>query len=279
MGADWLRYLSITVYGIVRRLAALLLTLAVVLLTGCQVRSVVRVDVNSNGSGTVAVVAHFDKEAANAVPNLKDELQTSDLVKAGWSVDGPEDADGGGKTVTVRHGFGSAQEATALFQQLSGNGPPFVDFRLLQERSLQHVDTTFSGKLDMQQGIASFGDLGLTQSVGSRLGFDAKELERSLGVDWSTTFPVDVVVHLPGGDAQRTPATDASGTWHAVYGQVVPIGAQASGVNSRPLAFFGLSATALLACGLVLVFWRSDKYRPRHRSSGGVRARDLLDQK
>jgi hypothetical protein len=270
--------MSSTVYGIVRRLTALLLTTAVVLLTGCQVRSEVRVDVNSNGSGAIAVVAHLDKEAANAVPNLKDELQTSDLVKSGWSVDGP-DADGDGKTVTVRHGFDSPDEATALLQRLSGNGPPFVDFRLLQERSLQHVDTTFSGKIDMQQGVSSFGDLGLTQSVGSRLGFDANELEKSLGVNWPMTFPVDVVVHLPGGNVQRIPATDSSGAWHATYGQTTEINAKASGVNARPLVFFGISAAALLASVLVLLFWRSGKYHPRHRSSGGVRARDLLNQK
>jgi hypothetical protein len=236
------------------------------LLTGCQVHSTVAVSSNSNGTGTVSVTAQLDREAANAVPDLKEQLQTSDLVKAGWAVDGPSGKDGG-KVVTVHHDFGSPEEATALLRRISGNGPPFVDFQMQQQRSLIHVDTTFSGKVDMTQGVNSFGDLGLTQSLGSRLGFDPNELEKSLGVNWATTFPVSVEVNLPG----KTTQADAA------YGQVVPISATASGLNTRPWAFFALSGAALIACLLVLVLWRSDKYRPQHRK--GVRERDLVNER
>jgi hypothetical protein len=256
-----------TVDPIVRRPFLLLLAVAVALLTGCQARSTVSVVSNSNGTGSVAVVVLLDREAANAIPDLKEQLQTSDLVKAGWTVEGPVDWEDGGKAVTVHHGFGSPEEATALMRRISGNGPPFVDFQMQQQRSLMHVDTTFSGKIDMKQGMNSFGDLGLTQSLGSRLGFDPNEIEKSLGVNWATAFPVDVQVSLPGKTAKA----------EAVYGQVVPINASASGPNTRPWAFFALSAASLIGCFLVLLLWKSGKYRPKHKK--GVRARDLLNQK
>jgi hypothetical protein len=236
------------------------------MLTGCQARGTVSVTSKSNGTGTVAVTVDLDAEAAAAIPDLKEQLQTSDLVKAGWAVDGPTGDKAGGETVTVHHDFGSPEEATALLHRLSGNGPPFVDFQMRQRRSLMHVDTTFSGKIDMTQGVSSFGDLGLTQSLGSRLGFDPNELEKSLGVNWPTTFPIDVEVHLPGKSAKAS----------AVYGQVIPIDATASGANTRPWTFFALSAAALIASILVLVLWKSGKYRPQHKK--GVRARDLLNQ-
>lgn len=249
-----------------RRLLLPLLAVVVILLSGCQVHSTVAVTSNSNGTGTVSVTALLDKEAANAVPDLKEQLQTSDLVKAGWTVDGPSDTKDGGKQVSVHHDFGSSEEATALLRRISGNGPPFVDFQMQQQRTLTHVDTTFSGKIDMTQGVSSFGDLGLRQSLGSRLGFDPNEIEKSLGVNWATTFPVDVEVRLPGK------STKAS----AVYGQVVPISATATGANTRPWAFFAMSAAALIACLLVLLMWKSGKYRPQHKK--GTRARDLLNQ-
>lgn len=269
--------LSSTVYDIVRHLKALLLVTVALLLSGCQVRSTLHVNANSNGSGTVSVVAELDKEAAQAVPNLKEQLQTSDLVKAGWSVSGPSDGDDGAKVITVEHGFDSPEEATALLRRLSGNGPPFVDFQLSQARTLTHVETSLNGKLDLRQGINSFGDLGLTQSLGSRLGFDAAELEKSLGVDWATTFPVQVATQLPGSDRDSSDASHTQNKWNAKYGDIVAVDATASGANTRPLMFFGFSAAALVACLLVLFLWRSDKYRPKHQKSG-VRARDLLNQ-
>jgi hypothetical protein len=270
---------SSTVYEIVRRLTAIVLaTLIAVLLSGCQVRSTLHVKANSNGTGTIAIVAVLDREAAAAVPDLDKQLQTSDLVKAGWSVRGPSDSDDGSKTITVEHGFDSAEEATTLLRRLSGNGPPFVDFRLQQERTLQHVESSVTGTVDLRQGVSSFGDLALTQSLGSRLGFDPNELEKSLGVDWATTFPLDIVVQLPGGEVELEGASAGFSGWHAEYGEITPIRATASGANARPLVFFGLSAASLLGCLLVVAFWKSGKYRPQHKKNG-VRARDLLNQK
>jgi hypothetical protein len=262
----------------VRRLTALVLALVIALLLGgCQVRSTLRVSANSNGTGTISITAVLDREAALAVPDLEQQLQTSDLVKAGWSVRGPSQSDDGSRTIVVEHGFGSPEEATELLRKISGNGPPFVDFQLQQERTLRHVDSSVSGTVDLRQGISSFGDLALTQSLGSRLGFDPAEIEQSLGVDWATTFPLDVEVRLPGGNTElEAPSAGYSG-WHAAYGEITPIRATASGANMRPLVFFALSLVALVGSLLVLALRRSDKYRPRHKKNG-VRARDLLNQ-
>jgi hypothetical protein len=241
-----------------------LFTAALLALTGCQARSTVRLDVKSDGSGTVAVIVRMDKEAADALPNLKNQLQTTDLVHAGWTVVGPSDISGGGKQVIARHGFGSPQEATALLNQLSGNGAPFAQFQLTQHRSLFHVTSTFTGSIDMRQGVNSFGDLGLTQSVGSKLGFDPNELQKSLGVDWPGTFPVDVIVNLPGGNNHHTPDVDDQGVWHATYGQSTDLHASAAGWNTRPLLFFGGSIASVLVLMAVLFLWKVDRYQPRH---------------
>jgi hypothetical protein len=262
----------------VRRLTALFLFLIVAcLLSGCQVRSSVVVDVHSNGTGTISVKAVLDKQAALALPDIEQQLQTSDLVKAGWSVKDPTESDDGSKTILVEHGFGSPEEATLLLRSLSGNGPPFVGFQLTQTHSLTHVESSLTGGIDLRQGINSYGDLGLTQSVGSRLGFDPTELEKSLGVDWASTFPLEVVVRLPGRYVQSEGTSNIQNDRRAKYGEITEIHVQASGANTRPMMFFALSVTAFVASILVLVFWKSGKYRPRHKKNG-VRARDLLKQ-
>lgn len=260
-----------------RRLFLCLLLIAAIVLSGCQVRSTVRVDLQGDGSGTVSVIVRLDKEAADAMPNLRQDLDTSDLVRSGWSISGPTEINGGTVQVTARHGFDSPEEATQLLRGLSGSGPPFTNFKITQERSFTHVESHFSGELDMREGISSFGDIGLTQSVGSKLGFDPNELQRSLGVDWPQTFPVDVVVNLPNGIKDATPEMDDNNTWHAIYGESISLSASSEGPNWKPLVLFGVSALSLIACILVLIFWRKGTYNPRHGpDAGGKSVKEFL---
>ena len=75
-----------------RRLLALL---AVVLLSACQIRTEVALDVAEDGSGTVTVSVGLDPDAASRVPGLEEELRIDDLEATGWTVTGPAvEADG-----------------------------------------------------------------------------------------------------------------------------------------------------------------------------------------
>lgn len=234
---------------------------------GCQARSTVEIDVGSNGSGSVEVVVELDAQAVAAIPNLAEQLRTSDLERAGWDVDGPELNEKSGMTVIrVSHGFHNAGEANGLLKQLGSRDGPFRDFRIEIDRSFSQTDVTFDGTVDLTQGIASFGDDVLRDRVGLPLGFDADEMSRSLGTDWATTFPVDIVVDLPG-DTSRSPSTDpdSNGRWHASYDAATALHAESSARNVLPLALSGSGVACLFAAALVATLWKSDVYKPQHR--------------
>ena len=58
------------------------------LLTSCRVDSVVTLDVEPNGSGTLAVVTTVDAEVVARVPNIAQDLSFEDAKNAGWKVVG-----------------------------------------------------------------------------------------------------------------------------------------------------------------------------------------------
>lgn len=232
---------------------------------------------HADGTGVVALQVKLDKEAAAAVPDLAKDLRTGDLVTAGWKVDEPK-VSNGITTFGVHRSFDGAAQANALIGELTGPTGAFRNFQISQSSHTASVDTSFSGSADLSKGIDSFGDPGLQQRVGHLLGFDSKELQSSLGIDWQTQFPVEVAVRLPGGNRQSSPATGDDRSWVLQYGQVSHLEASASGVDSRPLVYVTLAVLCL--AGLLVVLWKwRDSYRPRHGQHGGkgISVRDFID--
>ena len=56
------------------------------LLVACQVESLVSVNVEDNGSGSVEVIVELDDEASRIIGDIEKQLRTDDLVAAGWEV-------------------------------------------------------------------------------------------------------------------------------------------------------------------------------------------------
>jgi hypothetical protein len=254
----------------VRRFLLPLIGLLLIVATGCQARTSVEIDVESNGSGSVAVTMRLDEDAAAAVPRLAEQLRTSDLQSAGWNIDGPDQDDAGETVIIATHHFGNAGEANVLLRQLTGETGPLSSLQMTQTKSFTSIDVEVAGVADLTRGIESFGDEQLKQRVGTALGFDPAEVTRSLGVDWAKTFPIDVTVDLPGGKTANA---------QLVYGSATPVSAAASATNVWALTFSAFSVLLLLGAVLSAILWKSGKYRPKHRKKvggGGIRARDLL---
>ena len=92
--------------GVSRRIAqSVTALLAVVLLGACRVDSVVTLNVEPNGTGTLAVVTTVDAEVVARVPNIAQDLSFEDAKNAGWKVSEVGVTEEGGLQVRVAHSF------------------------------------------------------------------------------------------------------------------------------------------------------------------------------
>ena len=76
---------------------------AVLVVSGCQVKTDVALKMNEDGSGTVKLTVTLDQEAAAQAPDLAQQLKTEDLKAAGWTIEGPTATDGGGQGGRAGH--------------------------------------------------------------------------------------------------------------------------------------------------------------------------------
>ena len=259
------------------RLRILLILLIALVASGCSARAKLDVDVAANGSGVITVELRLDPDAAAAVPDLAEQLHKSDLEASGWKVSGPTKS-GRDTVVKATRPFDDVGQANRLLAEVSGAGGVFRDLQLTQQRSLARVNTQFSGTIDLSDGLAVFGDSTLQTRTGFPLGFDVGEAQRALAVDPQRSFPVEVVVHLPGGQRESTPTIGENGEWQGAYGKAVNVSARANGWNVWPITFLVLAGLSALSAFAVMVLW--PKYRPRHRAkNSGVRAKDLLQSR
>lgn len=248
--------------------------LLAVVLSSCQARSTVDVDVAPNGSGSIEVELRLDEEAAAVAPKLSEQLRTADLTQAGWQIDGPDVDSGGDTVITATKDFDDTEEANRALGQI---GDAFRDFRIVEDRGFLRSAFGFQGTVDLSEGIDSLGDEQLRAAVGSAVGFDSQEMQRSLDKDWAASFPVEVAVHLPGDVQEVVPSRSQDDSWHPEYGKVTGLTVRSSSINTVPLSFFALALLTLLSTIVLAITWKSDIYRPQHRKKrGSVRARDLL---
>ena len=96
--------------------AAALAGLAVVS-SACQATIRIGVNANGNGGGRVSAAVVLDREATQAVPDLGQQLRTSDLLKSGWNVQGPTPTAGGGSIVTVSKAFRTPSEEAQIVSE------------------------------------------------------------------------------------------------------------------------------------------------------------------
>jgi hypothetical protein len=241
----------------------------VLALSACQATVRVGIDARSNGSGTVSVTVLLDKEAAQAIPDLAQQLRTSDLVKAGWQIKGPTGAAGGGSTVMASKPFANAAEEAQVVGELSGPTGPFHDFQLKQQRSFFATRTTFSGHVDLTCGLRCFGDSQLQQQLGgASLGLDPAKLQQNSGIILDRIFKFEVSVRLPGSvQSSNAPSQAGNGAqWQPKLGDQATLTATARVVNSGRIALLVVVGVVLLvlAIGVTLVLRR--QRRPQRPS-------------
>jgi hypothetical protein len=215
----------------------------------------------------VSASVSLDKEAAQAVPDLAQQLRTSDLLKAGWKVVGPSPVTGGGVNVTATKPFANNAELAQIVNDLSGPTGPFHDFHLRQQRSFFSTTTSFSGRVDLTCGLRCFGDPQLQQQLGADLGIDPTKLQQQAGVILNRVFKFQVAVRLPGSlQSSNAPAQAGNGAvWQPKLGDTATVSANARAVNTLRIV--------LLAVGAVIVIIAAVGFQLRRRGRRSRRRR------
>ena len=172
-------------------------------LAGCRLDIAVDMVVEPDGTGTITVLLAADAELVAAVPNIADELATDDIVAAGWVIDGPVETPAGGLSVSLSHGFFSAEEATNLLDSL---GPPFNQMSMTTNASGDDTTIRLNGLLGLPDGFESFADDDLITAVGS-VPFEAEIAQA--GVTPESSMGATITATLPGDiDESRSNGTD-----------------------------------------------------------------------
>ena len=227
------------------RLGVLVLLVAL-LASACRVDTTVSVDVAEDGSGTVTVEVVLDREAADRIPDLAQQLRVRDLRRTGWQITGPEPTDGGGVVITATKDFFAPDQLATVLGEVGGRRGPILDPSLTRERTFGRTSYDFTGTLDLSRGIDTFSDQRLTELLdGFPVGRDLEALEAELGAPISELTSFTFEITLPEGD--RTETT----TFEAALGDE-PVPLEASTEERNPLAW-GLAAGALAALALLVV--------------------------
>lgn len=235
----------------------LLLVCAALLLSACQIDAAVEVEIDDDGSGTVTLTTAFDENVVAAAPELVDQLRTEDLANAGWTVDGPREAETGGSLVVeATKDFASAGDLAGVLDEIAGPGTLFSDFAVVRSRTFAQTTYEVTGRIDPQVSLTSFGDSAITGLVGNPLGLSLGELEAIAGRPLEDTVTLEFEVILPDTVVANTLDVDGrSATW-----QLTPRDPLATDIEvttsiedrtPRVWAAIALVAVALLATLLV----------------------------
>ena len=211
-----------------------LCVLAAITCSACRADITVAIDAGVNGSGTLAVTAVLDKEAASRGPVVVDDLR-----RAGWTVEGPRTLKDGGARLAARHAFKSADDFSRLMVDVAGADGPFRDFRLTRHRSLLTTTSTFTGAVDLTRGLTNaFSDPDLR----SRAELDPNDIQHATGVDVNQVVTFVVEAKVPG---KRE-------VWRPRAGQRVDLFVSSRSVNIDTVAIAVVLLIAVLAVVLVL---------------------------
>jgi|SRR5713101_1074656 len=245
-----------------RFVAAVALVLA---LAACQVTVRTSINADRDGSGTVAIAVQLDHEAAQVVPDLAQQLQTSDLVKAGWRIVGPRPGPGNGVVVTASKSFANPSQAGQVMTEVSGTAGPFHGFRLVRHASFFTTRTSLQGTVDLTCGLACFSDIGLQHQLGPNLGLDPVRLQRDAGIILDRLFRFEVQARLPGSvQSSNAPAQVGNGAqWRPKLGDKVVLTVSARAWNVAQLVILA-AVILLIVLGTVVVLlrWRRRRRQP-----------------
>lgn len=223
--------------------------------SSCRLELEVNLEVERDGSGSVEVVVGLDPDGVDRIGgDLGDVLEVTDLMDAGWEVEGPEIEDDGSTRVRFRHGFADPAEAAVAFADIAASDGPFQGFALSRRSSFARTEWGFTGRLDFSAGIEAFGDAGLAAELdGQPLGQSVEEIEAQLGEELSDVIRVRVMVNLPGEVSSNGARVAESGArWEAAFGEAAQDLA-AAGEEQRTSSLVAAAIGAV--CGALLVLY------------------------
>jgi hypothetical protein len=244
------------------------LLVAVVLASGCGIQTQVQVTDRSNGTGTVAVVVTLDRAATAAVGDVAGQLQTSDLVRAGWTVRTSRGT-AGSTVIRAIHGYSTPAQASALVADIAGTGPVASrPFRLTLTRThgWWRSTTQVRGVADLRCDLACFGDPGLTGQLGQSTGVSPGPV-----AEQKRKFTFGLAVTIPGrvGATNATVRTTHTVGWNPPLGTRTVLLATSSSVSvSHVVITVAAAAVILLVVLVVAVIGLRRRRRRRRRSRG-----------
>lgn len=216
----------------------------------------VGVDVDRDGSGEVAVAVDLDEEASSRLPELAAQLRLDDLELAGWEVEGPIVTREGSTLIDVTKTFATPEQATQLLQDVSGASGPFQGLEVARRSSFLATDYTFTGVVDLSEGVEGFVDEELRRSLeGSDLSLARTDLEELTGAPLEETFRFEVRATLPGSLSVEGSGAEEGDTavWRPVVGERLTLAATSETLHRQRVAWLVASGVALFALVVVLV--------------------------
>lgn len=236
-----------------RSLLHLLVALVAWTATACQVTLATTVDIGRDGSGRITAGVGLDAEALEEIGDPATAIRVDDLRQAGWQVEPPVREADGLTWLRASKRFAEPEQAAAIVAELNGPDGPFRDFRVARTRSLTRSRTTFTGVLDLSQGLAGLSDTDLAAALDDvDLGLDVEGLRRRFGerlrVEARAGLPGDVTTNAPGRDGGRA-------VWAPALGEVVQLEASSEALRINPavpIAAGGALAAVLLAMVVVV---------------------------
>ena len=247
-----------------RRLLLFLLAAVALLLSACEVRGVVDIEIADDTSGVVSLAVSLDDDAVARAGDLAEQLQVQDMVDAGWTVAAPVKEEDGLTWIRAQKSFASADQLGFVSEETG----VLADVTVSRERSFANTDFSFVGTADLGGGIERFGDEELaTQLGGNPIGVDVAALEAELG-PLADLVDLTVVVRLPGdADADGAVVNDNEATWQVRLDDTGPttLAATASqGQTSPKLWILGAGLAVVAALGTAL-YQGSEMLRSRRQ--------------
>jgi hypothetical protein len=237
-----------------RRLLPLLVVLLAWAATACQLTVAAGIDVNRDGTGRVTAGLGMDADAVKEVGDLTTALRLDDVRAAGWQVDAPRMEGDGLTWVRASKPFADPEQVPAILAELNAAGGPFRDFKLVRTKSLTRSKTTFTGTIDLAQGLTGFSDPELMTALDDvDLGLDVEGLRRRFG----DQLRVQVTAGLPGEMKTNAPAREGRrALWAPELGQTVQLEASSEAFRIDPRIPITAGAVLLTALALFVVLLR-----------------------
>ncbi len=173
-----------------------LLVVVAFVVSSCRADIAIQVDVQDDGSGTVAVELLLDQEAAEAVVDLeRSGLALSDMAQAGWRIGATEEVEGGGARIVAEKDFGTATQFADIMQEISGEDGIFQNFELERNRSFARVEYNVTGQINTTDGFERFSDRALEDLLEITVEQAAEDYAVSpekVGIEFSVLLPGDI---------------------------------------------------------------------------------------